>query len=198
MTDSETGEHVYPVDELRPNSAILIGAGTAIGLVSALSLPAPIAVASTVLGTLMVAGADIDARTCLLPNAVTLGAAVCGVVAAPLLDGLSPWLAMADAVLRAMGAAGLLALLRWGYGRIRHREGLGLGDVKLAAAVGAWLPIEFWPLCFSLASGGALVTVLWARWRGDRVDGAMRIPLGAFLCPALWLTFYADNLPTAW
>jgi leader peptidase (prepilin peptidase)/N-methyltransferase len=143
-----------------------------------------------------VAGADVDARTYILPNVITWGAAICGVVAAWFLDELNPWLAILDAVLRAVSAAGLLALLRWSYGCIRHREGLGLGDVKLAAAVGAWLPVEIMPLCFGLATSGALVTILWARLRGNRIDRTMKIPLGAFLCPALWFAFYASRLPT--
>jgi leader peptidase (prepilin peptidase)/N-methyltransferase len=108
----------------------------------------------------------------------------------------NPWLAASDAVLRAVCTAVLLALLRWIYGSIRHREGLGLGDVKLAAAVGAWLPFEVMPLCFGLATGGALVTILWGHLRGKRIERTMKIPLGTFLCPALWFAFYASNLPT--
>jgi leader peptidase (prepilin peptidase)/N-methyltransferase len=192
--DAGAGEHFEPVDDLRPNLALLIGGSLALGLVSAASLPGPVAVASIVLGALMIAGADIDARTYLLPNVITGGAAICGILAAPFWDELSPWLAIGDAVLRAVGAAGLLALLRWSYGRIRHREGLGLGDVKLAAAVGAWLPLEVLPLCFGLATSAALVAILWARLRGDPIDRTMKIPFGAFLCPALWLAFYAGNL----
>jgi leader peptidase (prepilin peptidase) / N-methyltransferase len=195
MIDGEAGERFEPIDDLRPNLAILIGGSAAIGIVSLVSLPGPVAAASIVLGVLMVAGADIDARTYLLPNVITGAAAICGVFAALLLDGPSPWLAIGDAVLRAVSVAGLLALLRWSYGCIRHREGLGLGDVKLAAAIGAWLPLEVVPLCFCLATSGALVAILWARLRGDRIDGTMRIPFGAFLCPALWLTFFANNLP---
>jgi leader peptidase (prepilin peptidase) / N-methyltransferase len=195
MIDGEAGERFEPIDDLRPNLAILIGGSAAIGIVSLVSLSGPVAAASIVLGVLMVAGADIDARTYLLPNVITGAAAICGVFAALLLDGPSPWLAIGDAVLRAVSVAGLLALLRWSYGCIRHREGLGLGDVKLAAAIGAWLPLEVVPLCFFLATSGALVAILWARLRGDRIDGTMKIPFGAFLCPALWLTFFANNLP---
>jgi leader peptidase (prepilin peptidase) / N-methyltransferase len=196
MIGVDTGEQIEPAENLRPNLAILIGGSIAIGLVSVISLPGPVAIASIVLGVLMVAGADVDARTYLLPNVITWGAAICGVVAAGFLDELSPWLAILNAVLRAAGAAGLLALLRWSYGCIRHREGLGLGDVKLAAAVGAWLPLEVMSLCFGLATSAAVVTILWARLRGDRIEGTMKIPLGAFLCPALWFAFYASRLPT--
>ena len=196
MASLATRDQTKSVENLQPNLAILIGGGIAIGLVSIVSLPVPVAIASIVLGMLMIAGADVDARTYLLPNVITWGATVCGVTAAWFLDELNPWLATSDAILRAMCAAGLLALLRWVYGSVRHREGLGLGDVKLAAAVGAWLPIDVVPLCFGLATGAALATILWGCLRGKRVEKTMKIPLGAFLCPALWFVFYASNLPT--
>jgi leader peptidase (prepilin peptidase)/N-methyltransferase len=73
---------------------------------------------------------------------------------------------------------------------------LGLGDIKLSAAVGAWLPVETIPWCFGLAAGGALIAVMFARLRGESIDATMKIPFGAFLCPALWLAFYASVLPT--
>jgi leader peptidase (prepilin peptidase) / N-methyltransferase len=196
MTSVDAGERIEPADDLRPNLAVLIGGSVAIGLVSVVSLPGPVAVASIVLGILMVAGADVDARTYLLPNVITLGAAVGGVISAWFLAELNPWLAVLDAALRAISAAGLLALLRWGYGCIRQREGLGLGDVKLAAAVGAWRPLEVMPLCFGLATSGAMVTILSAHLHGNRISGTMKIPFGAFLCPALWFVFYASRLAT--
>ena len=196
MASVDTTEQIDSAVNLQPDLAILFGGGIAIGLVSVVSLPGPVAIASIVLGVLMLAGADVDARTYLLPNVITWGATICGVTAAWFLDKLNPWLASSDAVLRAICAAGLLALLRWIYSSIRRREGLGLGDVKLAAAVGAWLPLDVIPLCFGLATGGALVTILWGLLRGKRVERTMKIPLGAFLCPALWFSFYASNLST--
>jgi leader peptidase (prepilin peptidase) / N-methyltransferase len=196
VTSIDTTERADSAEDLRPNLVILIGGGIAIGLVSVVSLPGPVAIASIVLGVLMLAGADIDARTYLLPNVITWGATICGVSSAWSLSELNPWLATSDAVLRAVCAAGLLALLRWIYGSIRHREGLGLGDVKLAAAVGAWLPFAVIPLCFGLATGAALVTILWGRLRGKPIERTMKVPLGTFLCPALWFAFYASNLPT--
>jgi leader peptidase (prepilin peptidase)/N-methyltransferase len=196
MTSFETREQIESAESLQPNLAVLIGGGIAIGLVSIVSLPVPVAIASTLLGILMVAGADVDARTYLLPNLITWGAIISGVIAAWFLDELDPWQATSDAILRAMCAAGLLALLRSAYSTVRHREGLGFGDVKLAAAVGAWLPLNAIPLCFGLATAAALVTILWGLVRGKRVEKTMKIPLGAFLCPALWFVFFASNLPT--
>jgi leader peptidase (prepilin peptidase)/N-methyltransferase len=192
------GDDTIASGDLRPNVAILIGGSLAIAVASA--LPVPAVLASITLGVLMVAGAEVDARTYLLPDAVTYGAAVCGIAAAATLtqgfeSSFEPWLAAGDAVLRAACVASLLALLRWVYARSRKREGIGLGDVKLAAAVGAWLPLDAVPLCLGVAASGALVTVLVAHLRGDDVDRAMKLPFGAFLCPALWLTFYASSLP---
>lgn len=194
---SVDAEEQVRADDLRPNLAILIGGSIAIVFVSMVSLPGPVAVASIVLGVLMVAGADVDARTYLLPNTITWGAALCGFVAAWFMAELNPWLAVLDAIIRAISAAGLLALLRWSYACIRRREGLGLGDVKLAAAVGAWLPLEMMPLCFFLATSAAGLTILWTRLRGSKIEGTMKIPLGTFLCPALWFAFYASRLPAA-
>jgi leader peptidase (prepilin peptidase) / N-methyltransferase len=182
--------------DLRPNLTVLVAGCGAIGLLSAALLPWPIAVASTVLGALMIAGADVDARTFLLPDLVTYGAAGCGIAAAAALDPMYPWQAMLAAFARAIGAALVLGSIRWCYARLRAREGLGLGDVKLSAAIGAWLPVETIPLCFGLAAGGALVAVMFARLRGETIDTTMKIPFGAFLCPALWLVFYASVLPT--
>jgi len=184
--------------DLRPNSAVLIGAGGALALVSAAFLPWSVAIASSVLGILMIAGAEVDARTYLLPDVVTFGATLAGILAAPFIDPLDawsdPWLAGASAVARALGCAAVLALLRAGYAQMRHQEGLGLGDVKLAAAVGAWLPLDAIPLCFALAATAALVSTLIARLRGHIIERATRLPFGAFLCPSLWLVFYGCAL----
>lgn len=195
MIDIEAGETAGSEDVLRPNPAILIGGAGAVGLISVLSLPWPVAVASTVLGTLMIAGAEVDARTFLLPNLVTWGAIICGVLAAPLLNTTGPWTAAGETIARAGCVAGVLALFRAGYAWGRQIEGLGLGDVKLGAAIGAWLPLDAIPWCFGLATSGALLAVMFARLSGEPVMRTTKIPLGAFLCPALWIVFYADSLP---
>lgn len=181
-------------DNLHPDLAVFVGVGAAIGVMSALMLPWQTAVASTVLGWLMIVGAGVDARTFLLPNAVTWGALACGVLAAAILNPFDHWSAIAAAMARAGGTAFLLASLRWCYARLRMREGLGFGDVKLAAAVGAWLPLDRIALCFGLASLAALAAVMLARLRGEAVDTSTKVPFGAFLCPALWLVFYGTSL----
>jgi leader peptidase (prepilin peptidase)/N-methyltransferase len=194
MIDIEAGGTAGSENDRHPNPAVLIGGAAAIGLISALSLPWPVAVASTVLGTLMVAGAEVDARKFLLPDPVTWGAVICGILAAPLLNAAEPWTAVGEAIARAGCVAGVLVLFRAGYAWSRQIEGLGLGDVKLGAAIGAWLPLETIPWCFGLATSGALLAVTFARLGGEPVVRTTKIPFGAFLCPALWIVFYADSV----
>jgi leader peptidase (prepilin peptidase)/N-methyltransferase len=77
--------------------------------------------------------------------------------------------------------AGLLALVRWLFLRLRGVEGLGLGDVKLLAALGALAGPErvLW-----IVLGGAAVGVVWALLRPAR-DGeaGLLAPFGA--CAAI-------------
>src|SRR6476620_10698240 len=112
----EAGEAIGSEVDLRPSAAILIGGACVIGLISALSLPWPVPIASTVLGTLMLAGADVDAPTFLLPDLITFGALFCGILAAPVLDTTDAWTAVLHAIARAGCVAGVLALFRTGYG----------------------------------------------------------------------------------
>ncbi|MEW6436918.1 MAG: A24 family peptidase [Pseudomonadota bacterium] len=177
---------------LAPNWAVLLCGTSAVALVSFIFLPWPAALASSLLGLLMIAGADVDARTFLLPDLVTYGALIGGLLAAPFLADAGPWPSLESAVLRAAAVGLFFALLRAAHLRLRGREGLGLGDVKLAAAAGAWLPLAVIPYCFGLASTAALVAVTFLR-RGEAIEN-VRLPFGAFLCPVLWLVFFLNLL----
>jgi leader peptidase (prepilin peptidase)/N-methyltransferase len=193
LTTDRAEEAFGSENDLFPNPMVLAGGAVAIGVISALTLPWPVAIASAVLGALMVAGADVDARTFLLPDAITWGAVVCGIVAASLLHPAVPWGAAGEAIARAACIAAALALFRSGYAWIRRSEGLGLGDVKLAAAIGAWLSVDAIPLCFGLATTSALLVVMFGYLTGQSVTRATRIPFGAFLCPSLWVVFYVES-----
>ncbi len=127
MIDIAAGERSGSEDDLRPNPAVLIGGAGAVALISMLSLPWQVAVASTALGTLMVAGAEVDARTFLLPNLVTWGAIICGILAAALLNTAGPWTSVAETIARAGCVAGVLALFRAGYALEQENRGLGTG-----------------------------------------------------------------------
>jgi leader peptidase (prepilin peptidase) / N-methyltransferase len=56
-----------------------------------------------------------------------------------------------------IGAALILLIVRWLYKALRHREGMGLGDVKLLAMIAAFL--GFWPSILSLFVGVLLASI---------------------------------------
>ncbi|HKG83382.1 MAG TPA: hypothetical protein VKB16_09545 [Beijerinckiaceae bacterium] len=87
-------DEAYPndlADDLRPNWTLVVLGTLALAAVSVGALAWPLAVISIALGALMIAGADVDARTCILPDTITFSALACGVLAAVVLEPLSPW-----------------------------------------------------------------------------------------------------------
>ena len=113
-----------------------------------------------------------------------------------------PWLdsaadpagAVAAALARAVATATIFYAFRFGYRRWRGREGMGLGDVKLAAAAGAWLDWNALPFAVEMAALGALAFVLIARFVSRRpIDAAAKLPFGAFLAPAIWVAWAAAH-----
>jgi leader peptidase (prepilin peptidase) / N-methyltransferase len=193
MTDERTDSRPTTTP-LYPNWTIFVCGTGAAAFASFAFLPGPVAVAATLLGALMITGADVDRRLFLLPDVVTYGATAAGIGFAPLLEtnGADVWSAVGQAALRAVGLALLIGLLRMAHQHLRGREGLGFGDVKLAAAVGAWLPLEAIPYCFGLAASAGLIAAALSRPKTPAAD--IKLPLGAFLCPALWLVFFLQRL----
>jgi leader peptidase (prepilin peptidase)/N-methyltransferase len=78
------------------------------------------------------------------------------------------------------GVSLLLLVIRWFYKAIRHREGMGLGDVKLLAMIAAFL--GFWPAILSLFFGvlGASIYGVYLLARG-RAGTHSRLAFGSFL-----------------
>ncbi len=97
----------------------------------------------------------------------------------------------------AVGAGAFLAL-RIGYRAIREREGLGLGDVKLMAGLGAYAGPFDLPALLLIASLGALAVALLRQMifsdRSGRPLGTQKLPFGAALCAAAALLWLLDAL----
>jgi leader peptidase (prepilin peptidase)/N-methyltransferase len=133
-----------------------------------------------IFGWTLVALALLDARHHWLPDLLTLPLMLLG-----LIEGF--FSSSSDLVDRAAGAVGgylLLQALRLLYRRIRHREGLGGGDPKLFAAIGAWLGASVLPWVMLVAGGLGLVWVGWLTLRGRRLSRADRLALGTLLAVA--------------
>jgi leader peptidase (prepilin peptidase)/N-methyltransferase len=79
------------------------------------------------------------------------------------------------------GGALLLLLIRWLYQAIRHRDGMGLGDVKLLAMIAAFL--GFWPAILSLFIGTLAAALYGALLLARGKAGVTsKLAFGSFLC----------------
>ena len=73
-------------------------------------------------------------------------------------------------------------LIAVAYARVRKREGFGMGDVKLLAAIGVFLGL-YGCSCSSWAASSAPLTV-WSRRGKRRGDARIKFPFGPFLALA--------------
>ncbi len=142
--------------------------------------------AACVLLWTLIALTFIDADTFLLPDDLTLPLLWAGLLAN--LWGL--FVPLADAVIGAM--AGYLALwsVYWLFKLIRGKEGMGYGDFKLLAALGAWLGWKMLPLVILLSSlVGAAIGLCLIAFRGR--DSQMHLPFGPYLAIAGAIALFA-------
>ena len=147
------------------------------------------------LALLMLGVASADARRYVVPNALSGGAFALGVIRAAAANSDSGFEAALMALSRAAFAVGLFLLVRIAYRRFRGREGLGLGDVKLAGAAGAWLSLPMLPIAIEIAAVTALTAYVFRQRKRERVLRATgRVPFAAFFAPAIWLGWVMETM----
>jgi len=131
----------------------------------------------------LLALAVIDLDTTLLPDDLTYPLLWAGLLAAVM--GISP-VSLPDAVIGAM--AGYLALwsLYWVFKLLTGKEGMGYGDFKLLAALGAWLGWQYLPVVVLLSSVVGLVFAVSMMASGS-VKRDQGIPFGPYLAIAGWI-----------
>ncbi|WP_233234152.1 A24 family peptidase [Bordetella sp. LUAb4] len=138
----------------------------------------------------LLALAWIDIDTGLLPDVITLPLLWVGLLA-NVADIFAP---TTQAVLGAAVGYGLLWLLFHGYHLLTGREGMGYGDFKLLAALGAWLGLAALPLLLLAASlTGALVGLFLIATR--RARRGQPQPFGPYLAAAGIVTLFSGGLP---
>lgn len=161
--------------------------------VSLVSAPGTIGVLAAGLALVMLAIAVIDWRSFIIPdwlNAAGLGLALMYAAAQ---EPAAMLQAVAIAVLRGAGLALLFLALREGYARLRGRQGLGLGDVKLAFVAGAWLDWLMIPIAIELAAFAALSFYLLRQaLAGRAISATNRMPFGLFFAPAIWVCWVLE------
>jgi len=167
-----------------------------------------------VFSALLVVLTITDFRERILPDAVNFTGLGLGLVFSlftPPIDGTATWLAnrifafpppepvlsLADAVLGAAVASGLLWVVAEGYFRARGREGMGLGDVKMMAMAGAFLGLQRALLMILLGSVlgsfiGVAVIALWKKGRD------FELPFGTFLGAGAVIVVFFGSQTLAW
>ncbi|OOG52878.1 prepilin peptidase [Rhodanobacter sp. B05] len=148
--------------------------------------PTWVALAGLVFTWVLIAAAGIDFRTQLLPDQLTLPLLWLG-----LLLSLLPMFVSAPAAI--VGAAiGYLSLwsVYWGFKLLTGKEGMGYGDFKLLAALGAWMgPVALLPTILLSSLIGALVGGSLIALR--RHQREIPMPFGPFIAAAGWVWFIA-------
>jgi len=130
-----------------------------------------------VFGWTLVALALLDARHHWLPDKLTLPLLVAGLASAFVVPNPSPL----DRIAGTISGYVLLEGLRYLYRHARRREGLGGGDPKLLAAIGAWLGVEMLPWVIMIAGLLGLSLLALQRARGHHLARTDRLPLGTLM-----------------
>ena len=163
---------------------------------SLLAAPGLAGAMGAALAAIMLVIAIADWRMLIIPDELTALAFAVG------LAGIAAgnWSAMPapalDALLRCAATASVFYAFRVGYRRLRGRDGMGLGDVKLAGAAGAWLDWASLPIAVEIAALSALALIGARRIvTGAPLDPLAKLPFGAFLAPAIWLSWWLARWP---
>ena len=138
----------------------------------------------------LIALAGIDINEKLLPDQITLPLLWIGLFAN--INGT--FAPLPDAVTGAI--AGYLSLwsLYWMFKLVTGKEGMGYGDFKLLAALGAWLGWQMLPLVILISSTFGAVYGLAAILLGGQGRN-LQIPFGPFLAGAGWIALlWGDNI----
>ena len=131
-------------------------------------------------------GIDIDRQ--LLPDILTIPLLWIGLVASLWqVDGqAAPPAALRDAVIGAVAGYAFLWLVFQLFRLVTGKEGMGYGDFKLFAAIGAWLGWQMLPLVLILAAAVGAVVGL-AMMAASRLGRGVPIPFGPYLAGAAWI-----------
>ena len=137
------------------------------------------------LSCFLVALSGIDLRTQLLPDQLTLPLMWLGLVAS--LDNL--YMPAKPALLGAIVGYGSLWIVWWVFKQLTGKEGMGHGDFKLRAALGAWVGLSgILPIILLSSVVGAVGGSIWLATQGR--DRATPIPFGPYLAIAGWICFF--------
>ncbi|MFM5415281.1 prepilin peptidase [Aeromonas dhakensis] len=149
--------------------------------------------AALLLTWVLVALTFIDLDKMLLPDQLTLPL-LWGGLLFNLAGGFVP---LADAVIGAIAGYLVLWSLYWAFKLLTGKEGMGYGDFKLLAALGAWLGWQALPIVLLLSSlVGAIIGISLILLRNHHQNKP--IPFGPYLAIAGWIALLWGDTITRW
>jgi leader peptidase (prepilin peptidase) / N-methyltransferase len=142
----------------------------------------------------LIALAAIDLDTQLLPDDITLPLLWAGLA----FNLAATFVPLAQAVIGAIAGYVALWSVYWGFKLLTGKEGMGYGDFKLLAAIGAWLGWQMLPLVILLSSiVGAAVGIALMAFAGHARDKP--IPFGPYLAAAgVIALFWGADIAARW
>lgn len=141
----------------------------------------------------LVALTFIDADTTLLPDDITLPLLWLGL----LVNLGGTFIDAQSAIVGAVAGYLILWTVYWGFKLLTGKEGMGYGDFKLLAAIGAWLGWQMLPLVILLSAVvGTVVGIAGILLRG-RERGA-KLPFGPYLAAAGFIALFWGQKLNMW
>jgi leader peptidase (prepilin peptidase)/N-methyltransferase len=174
----------YPLVELI--TAVLFA------LVIWLTPPGPLMISRLLLVCILIVLFGIDLEHQILPNSITLP----GIAAGVLLSLIAPP-GLRDSLLGVLLGGGVLYAIAGAYYLWRREEGMGMGDVKMLAMIGAFLGWKavLVTLVLSSFSGAIIGMALIAVQRGGM---KLALPFGTFLSLGALAAMFAGEPLVAW
>ena len=150
--------------------------------------PGAMALAAFGLCAALLATSAIDIDTHLLPDSLTLPLLWAGLIVN--FNGM--FASLHSAVAGAIAGYLVLWVVHWVFKLVRGIEGMGYGDFKLLAALGAWLGWAALPQIVLIAAVAGAVVGLAATWRG-RMRFEEPLPFGPFLAAGGMITLFLGS-----
>ncbi len=133
----------------------------------------------------LISMSGIDLRTQLLPDSLTLPLMWLGLIAA----ADNHYMPVKPALLGAVAGYASLWSVWWVFKQLTGKEGMGHGDFKLLAAIGAWTGLKgVLPTILVSSIIGAIIGSIWLAAKGR--DRSVPIPFGPYLAIAGWFVFF--------
>lgn len=130
-----------------------------------------------------------DNRRGIIPDWCNLSIAICGALIA-LSNGL---VHLRENAVDAVIVLALFAALRFGYKRLRHRNGLGLGDVKFLGAATLGVGMSGIHLVILIACALGLTEIVIRRLQGEAISGTTHLRFGPHLGAGLAIVLLVSS-----